>query len=145
MDDISREGKGNRAEITGLRYHLEEADTRFSRLTDEAKASSFELRSKGEVEAELRRELEAEAERRGIIEAEARTGDDMAEEALEEETRRMEEAEEQPVVATEALERAAKESERREVEEALRREEEGERSDGHQLTVEREIEVLKRM
>ena len=41
----------------------------------EAEASRFEVRAKGEVEEELRRAPEAEAERRGIIEAEARTGE----------------------------------------------------------------------
>ena len=40
-----------------MRFCLEEAETRCSRLTDEAEASRFELRVKGEVEAELRREL----------------------------------------------------------------------------------------
>ena len=47
---------------------------------DEANASRFELRSKGEVEADLRRalEAEAEAERRGVIEAEERTVKEMA-------------------------------------------------------------------
>ena len=45
---------------------------------DEANASRFELRSKGEVEADLRRALDAEAERRGVIEAEERTVKEMA-------------------------------------------------------------------
>ena len=71
----------------------------------EAEASRFELRAKGEVEAELRRAMEAEAERTGIIEAETKTGEEMAEEALERETRRREEV--RLRVATETLERAA--------------------------------------
>ena len=51
--------------------------------------------------------LEDEAERRGVLKAEARTGEEMAEEALEGETRGREEAEARLGVATEALERAA--------------------------------------
>ena len=56
------------------------------RLTDEAEASRFEIRAKGEVKVELRRALEADAERRGVNEYEGRTGEEMAEEALEGET-----------------------------------------------------------
>ena len=74
-NNLSREGEGNRSEIAELRFRLEEVDTRCSRLTDEAKASRFELRAKGEVKAELTRALEAETERRGVIEADARTGE----------------------------------------------------------------------
>ena len=106
-EDISREGEGNRSDITGLRFRLEEVDTICFRISSEAEALRFDLRSKGEVEAYLRRALESNAERRWIIKAEARTGDEMAEEALEWETRRREEAEARPQVATEALERAA--------------------------------------
>ena len=71
--------------------------------------------------------MQAEAERKGTIEAEARTGEYMAEEALEEDTRSREEAEAWLGVATEELDRAADDSAWREVEEALRRAEEGER------------------
>ena len=65
----SREGEGKRAKIAGLRFRLEEADNRCSRLTDKAEASRSELRAKGEVKSELRRALEDEVERRGVIEA----------------------------------------------------------------------------
>ena len=49
--DLSREGEGNRAEIAGLRFRLEEAETICFRLSAEAEALRFDLRSKGEVEA----------------------------------------------------------------------------------------------
>ena len=49
---------------------------------NEAEASKFEIRAKGEVDAELMMVLEAEAERRGIIEAEAKTREDMTEETM---------------------------------------------------------------
>ena len=45
----------------GLRFRLEEAETKFSGLTDEDELSRFKLRAKEEVKAELRRELEAKA------------------------------------------------------------------------------------
>ena len=76
-DDVSREGEGNRAKTAGLRFCLEEADTRCSRLTDKAEALRFNLRANGGVKAELRRELENKAERRGTIEAEARTEEEV--------------------------------------------------------------------
>ena len=60
-DNLSREGGGNRADIAGLRFCLEEAETICSRLTDEAEASRFELRAEGGVKADLRRALEAKA------------------------------------------------------------------------------------
>ena len=69
-------------EITGLRFRLEEAENRCSRLMNDTKASRLDLRANGEVEADLRRALEAEAERRGIIEAEAKTREDMTEETM---------------------------------------------------------------
>ena len=50
---------------------------------DDAEASRFELRAKGEADVNLRRELEAYCERKGIIEAEARTQEEMKEKALE--------------------------------------------------------------
>ena len=65
---------GGRAKIYGLRLHLDEAETICSRFTDEAEASSFDIRSKGGVKTEIRRALEAEADRRGVIKSEARTG-----------------------------------------------------------------------
>ena len=71
--DLSREGEGNRSDITGLIFRLEEVDTICFRLSAEAEALRFDLRSKGEVEAYLRRALEYNADRRGIIKAEART------------------------------------------------------------------------
>ena len=40
-DDLSRNEVGNRAEIKGLRFHLEEAETRCSRLTYKDKESSL--------------------------------------------------------------------------------------------------------
>ena len=61
MDNISREGEGNRYEIVGFRFYLGEADTRFYRLTDKAEVLGFELRAKGEAKEELKRALEAEA------------------------------------------------------------------------------------
>ena len=66
-----------------MRFRLEEAETICSCLMDDAKASRFNLKDKGEIKAELRRALEAEAERRGIIESEASTGEEIVEEALE--------------------------------------------------------------
>ena len=45
-DDLLREGEGNRVEIVGLGFCLEEADTRQSHLMDEAEASRFDLRAK---------------------------------------------------------------------------------------------------
>ena len=45
------------ADISGLRFRLEEAETRCYHLTNEAEASRFELRIKGGVKAELRRAL----------------------------------------------------------------------------------------
>ena len=45
----------------GFIFYLGEADTRFSRLTDEAEVLGFELRAKGEAKEELKRALEAEA------------------------------------------------------------------------------------
>ena len=75
-DDILREGEGNNDKIEELRFRLEEADTRCSRLTDDSEALRFKLRAKGGgVKVELRRALEAEPKRRGTIEAEARTGE----------------------------------------------------------------------
>ena len=59
-ENISREGEGNMDKIAGSRLRLEEAETRGYRLTDEVKASRFELRVKREVEADIRRSLEAE-------------------------------------------------------------------------------------
>ena len=53
-------GGGNRAKIAGFRFHLEETDTRLSRLPYESKASMFELRAKREIKAELRRALKCE-------------------------------------------------------------------------------------
>ena len=73
--NISREGEENRDEIAGLIFYLEDEETRCYPLTDKAKASRFEIRAKGEVQAELWRALEAELERRGIIEYEERTGE----------------------------------------------------------------------
>ena len=46
-DDILREGEGNNDEIEELRFRLEEADTRCSRLTDDSEALRFKLRAKG--------------------------------------------------------------------------------------------------
>ena len=66
----------------------------------------FELRAKGEVEADLRRVLEAYGGGRGIIKAEVRSGEKMSEESLEGKTRRKEEAKARLGVATEALDRA---------------------------------------
>ena len=45
----SREGEGKRAKIAGLRFRLEEADTRFSHLMNKAEVSRFEIMAKGEV------------------------------------------------------------------------------------------------
>ena len=56
---------------------------------DETKALRFKIRAKGEFDSELRRELEAEVERRGIIKADDKTGEVMAEDALDGKTRRM--------------------------------------------------------
>ena len=56
---------------------------------DETKALRFKIRAKGEFDSELRRELEAEVERRGIIKADDKTGEEMAEDALDGKTRRM--------------------------------------------------------
>ena len=67
------------ANIAGLRFLLGEAETRCSRLTDEAKALRFNIRAKGEFKVDLRRLLDSKVERRGVIEAEARTGEEMAE------------------------------------------------------------------
>ena len=110
MNDLSREEEGNRDKIVVLKLLLEDAETRCSYLTDKAKASRFELRSKGEVEADIRRAMEAEAERRDITKAESRTGEEMAEEALEGETTRREEAKSRLGVATDELEREAEEA-----------------------------------
>ena len=86
-----------------MRFRLEEAETRCFRLSDKAKASIFELRAKGGVEAYLRRAIDYEVKRRGLIYSEIRTGEYMAEESLEGETRRREEAEARLGVAAEAL------------------------------------------
>ena len=64
-DGLSREGGGNRDDIAGLIFRLEEAETRCYRLTDDTKASRFELRTNEEVKADLRRALESKTERRG--------------------------------------------------------------------------------
>ena len=61
----------------GLRFRLEEADTRCSRLTDKAEALRFNLRANGGVKAELRRDLENKVERRGTIEAEEMIGEEV--------------------------------------------------------------------
>ena len=61
------EREGNMNEIAGLRFHIEEVETRCSRIMYEAELSRFYLRDKGEVGAELRRALEADSERRGGI------------------------------------------------------------------------------
>ena len=45
--DLSREGEGNRADITGLRFRLEEVDTICFRISSEAEALRFDLSSKG--------------------------------------------------------------------------------------------------
>ena len=100
--------------------------TRCYRIMYEAEASRFKIRAKREAKAEFRRALKAEVERRGIIKADERTGEEMAEEALEGKTRRREDAEARLGVATEALKRAYKEAEWREVEEVVRKEEEEE-------------------
>ena len=68
-DDLSREGGGNRSKIAGLRFRLEEAETRCSHLTDEVKAFRFDLRAKGGFEVDIRRELEDEADKMGVIKA----------------------------------------------------------------------------
>ena len=62
---ILREGGGNRSEIAGLILCVKEAETRCYRLTDDTKASRFELRTNEEVKADLRRALESKTERRG--------------------------------------------------------------------------------
>ena len=107
-----------------MRFRLEEAETRCSRLTDEAEASRFEIRANGYFNKDLRRSLDANTERKGIIKVEVSTGEEMAGEDLEGGTRRREEVEARIGVAMEALERATKEAERREAKEALRRLEE---------------------
>ena len=60
-ENLSREGEGNRVDIAGLRFRLEEAENRCYRLTDKAEALRFDLKAKGEVEAEIRRAMEADA------------------------------------------------------------------------------------
>ena len=112
-DDLSREGEGNRSEIAGSKFHLEEAGTIFSLLMYHTNALRFELRVNREVEAELRKVIYAEVESRVIIEAEARTREEMAEEALEGETRRRDEVEAHIALVTEACQRAAEEAEQR--------------------------------
>ena len=116
-----------------------------TKVADDLKTSTLEIRAKGESDADLRRALEADAEMRGIIEAKERTREEIAEEALEGETRKREKAEAQLGVAMEALTRAAEEAEQREVEEAMIREEEGERSEVQRIAVEWRIEDLKRI
>ena len=60
-ENLWREGEGNRVDIVGLRFRLEEAENRCYRLTDKAEAMRFDLKAKGEVEAEIRRAMEADA------------------------------------------------------------------------------------
>ena len=54
---ILREEGGNRANIVGSRFHLEDVKTRCSHLTNEDKASRFDIRSKREIEVDIRRAL----------------------------------------------------------------------------------------
>ena len=41
IDNLPREGEGNRFDIVGLRFYLEEAETRCSRITYKDKESSL--------------------------------------------------------------------------------------------------------
>ena len=78
-DDLLRDGEWNMPKSAGLRFCLEEAETKCSYLTDKANILRFDLKSKWEIKVDLRRALDAESERMGVIEAEARTGEEMAE------------------------------------------------------------------
>ena len=60
-ENLSREGDGNRVDIAGLRFRMEEAENICYCFTDKSKALRFDLKAKGEVEAEIRRALEADA------------------------------------------------------------------------------------
>ena len=51
---------------------------RHAKVAEDLEVLRFELRPKGEFEAELRRALEAKAEMRGIIEAKERTREEIS-------------------------------------------------------------------